>query len=163
MVAVIDALRSSLFEEMENNKSLTKPALSLLVNLKTNLSRLKIVIDKWFEDLSLYEFILHQISSSQMEDAFKEELKAIQQWFNVLSEQERTAALYSLVKSLNLDQIRFFMTVLQQMASKEMIGLGVSSNAVGPGGPTSTGGLQPVKSESPKSARKSKITILSQA
>jgi membrane peptidoglycan carboxypeptidase len=93
-----------------------------------------------------------------MEDAFKEELKAIQQWFNVLSEQERTTALYSLVKSLNLDQIRFFMTVLQQMASKEMIGLGVSSSSgsAAPGGPGSSNGPQPGKSDSPKAARKSK-------
>ena len=90
-----------------------------------------IAIDKWFEDLSLYEGTLSQITSSSTDDAFKEELKAIQQWFSVLSDHERTAALFSLLRNLNLEQIRFFMTVLQQMASKELVGLGVSSGSNG--------------------------------
>jgi len=47
---------------------------------------------------------------------FKEELSAIEQWFKVLSEAERTAALYSLLQNSTQVQIRFFITVLQQMA-----------------------------------------------
>lgn len=101
-----------------------------------------VVVDKWFEDLSLYEGTLHQIVHTQTDDAFKEELKAIQQWFNVLSENERTAALYSLLRNLNLEQIRFFMTVLQQMASKETVGLGVSTSK---------------EAASPKPSRKGKL------
>ncbi|KAH9010994.1 hypothetical protein EDB85DRAFT_2045957 [Lactarius pseudohatsudake] len=45
---------------------------------------------------------------------FKEELSAIEQWFKVLSEAERTAALYSFLKHSTQVQIRFFITVLQQ-------------------------------------------------
>ena len=52
---------------------------------------------------------------------FKEELNAIEQWFRVLSEAERTAALYSLLQSSTQVQIRFFITVLQQMARADPI------------------------------------------
>src|SRR5277367_5274338 len=48
----------------------------------------------------------------------KEELGAVEQWFRVLTEAERTAALYSLLQQATQVQIRFFLTVLQQMASK---------------------------------------------
>lgn len=48
----------------------------------------------------------------------KEELGAVQQWFRVLKESERTAALYGLLQQATQVQIRFLLTVLQQMASK---------------------------------------------
>ena len=50
---------------------------------------------------------------------FKEELTAIEQWFNVLSAAERTAALYSLLQGCTPVQIRFFITVLQQLARND--------------------------------------------
>ncbi|KAK7990954.1 SAM domain-containing protein [Apiospora arundinis] len=46
---------------------------------------------------------------------FKDELSAIEQWFRVLSEAERTAALYALLQQTTQVQIRFFIQVLQQM------------------------------------------------
>jgi hypothetical protein len=46
-------------------------------------------------------------------------LTAIEQWFNVLSAAERTAALYSLLQSCTPVQIRFFITVLQQLARND--------------------------------------------
>jgi len=45
----------------------------------------------------------------------KDELSAIEQWFRVLSEAERTAALYALLQQTTQVQIRFFIQVLQQM------------------------------------------------
>ncbi|KAH9037119.1 hypothetical protein EDB85DRAFT_657172 [Lactarius pseudohatsudake] len=51
------------------------------------------------------------VASSEVN--FKEELSAIEQWSKVLSEAERTAALYVLQYSTQV-QIRFFSTVLQQ-------------------------------------------------
>ena len=51
----------------------------------------------------------------------KEELGAVEQWFRVLTEAERTAALYSLLQQATQVQIRFFLTVLQQMASKHLL------------------------------------------
>jgi hypothetical protein len=87
-----------------------------------------LVIDKWFGDLTLYEGKLSQINDSQVDDAFKDELLAIQEWFDVLSDTEKTTALLTLVSNLNLDQTKFLLSVLQKMANKESVGLGVSSD-----------------------------------
>jgi len=73
-------------------------------------------IDRWFEDLQHYEQTLEEMAAASLDQNFKEELSAIEQWFRVLSEAERTAALYSLLQSSTQVQIRFFITVLQQMA-----------------------------------------------
>lgn len=56
------------------------------------------------------------MAAASLDANFKEELSAIEQWFRVLSEAERTAALYSLLQSSTQVQMRFFVTVLQQMA-----------------------------------------------
>lgn len=56
------------------------------------------------------------MAAASLDQSFKEELGAIEQWFKVLSEAERTAALYSLLQTSSQVQIRFFITVLQQMA-----------------------------------------------
>ncbi|KAJ3166869.1 hypothetical protein HDU88_002955 [Geranomyces variabilis] len=76
-------------------------------------------IDRWFEDLSYYEQTLEQMARAKLDDNFCEELKHIEQWFNVLSDPERTTALYSLLQNATPVQIRFFITVLQQMAQKD--------------------------------------------
>lgn len=76
-------------------------------------------IDKWFEDLQSYEATLEEMAAASLDVNFKEELSAIEQWFRVLSEAERTAALYSLLQSSTQVQIRFFITVLQQMARSD--------------------------------------------
>ncbi|KAI7934154.1 hypothetical protein MJO29_016585 [Puccinia striiformis f. sp. tritici] len=76
-------------------------------------------IDKWFEDLQSYEATLEEMATASLDVSFKEELGAIEQWFRVLSEAERTAALYSLLQSSTQVQIRFFITVLQQMARSD--------------------------------------------
>lgn len=76
-------------------------------------------IDKWFEDLQNYESTLEEMAAASLDASFKEELSAIEQWFRVLSEAERTAALYSLLQSSTQVQIRFFITVLQQMARSD--------------------------------------------
>ncbi|KAI8804293.1 hypothetical protein BJ742DRAFT_656507, partial [Cladochytrium replicatum] len=76
-------------------------------------------IDRWFEDLSYYERTLEQMAKAKLDDNFREELKAIEQWFSVLTEPERTTALYSLLRHTTQVQIRFFITVLQQLAQKD--------------------------------------------
>lgn len=73
-------------------------------------------IDQWFENLQNYEATLEEMAAASLDVNFKEELSAIEQWFRVLSEAERTAALYSLLQHSTQVQIRFFITVLQQMA-----------------------------------------------
>ncbi|KAI8910999.1 hypothetical protein EDD86DRAFT_204171 [Gorgonomyces haynaldii] len=77
------------------------------------------VIDKWFEDLSYYEKTLETMARAKLDDNFREELKAMEQWFNVLTDVERTTVLYSLLKNANQVQIRFFITVLQQMVQQD--------------------------------------------
>ncbi|PKI85174.1 hypothetical protein MVES_000886 [Malassezia vespertilionis] len=86
------------------------------------------MIDKWFEDLQNYEATLEEMAAASLDQNFKEELSAIEQWFRVLSEAERTAALYSLLQESTQVQIRFFITVLQQMARSDPVGAFLSPN-----------------------------------
>jgi hypothetical protein len=92
-------------------------------------------IDQWFENLQNYEETLEDMAAASLDVNFKEELSAIEQClyfpssavslfdhtpgFKVLSEAERTAALYSLLQQSTQVQIRFFITVLQQMARSD--------------------------------------------
>ncbi|CAK5269818.1 unnamed protein product [Mycena citricolor] len=76
-------------------------------------------LDQWFENLQNYEATLEDMAAASLDANFKEELSAIEQWFKVLSEAERTAALYSLLQHSTQVQIRFFITVLQQMARSD--------------------------------------------
>ncbi|KAI0629823.1 hypothetical protein C8Q77DRAFT_1138766 [Trametes polyzona] len=76
-------------------------------------------IDQWFETFQNYEATLEEMAAASLDVNFKEELSAIEQWFKVLSEAERTAALYSLLQHSTQVQIRFFITVLQQMARSD--------------------------------------------
>lgn len=69
------------------------------------------------------------MAAASLDANFKEELSAIEQWFRVLSEAERTAALYSLLQSSTQVQMRFFVTVLQQMARNDPVASGLMSPA----------------------------------
>ncbi|KAJ3235715.1 Flap-structured DNA-binding and RNA-binding protein [Chytriomyces hyalinus] len=104
-----------------------------------------IAINQWFSDLSYYETTLEQMALSKLDDSFRDELKAIEQWFAVLSDPERTSALYALLKHTTPVQVRFFITVLTQMAAKDPLGPvrsgGVSLGVVGVG-PSSLGGMK---------------------
>lgn len=73
-------------------------------------------LDEWERELQNYEATLEEMATASLD--MKEELGAVEQWFRVLTEAERTAALYSLLQQATQVQIRFFLTVLQQMASK---------------------------------------------
>ncbi|GAA5949060.1 hypothetical protein JCM3775_004707, partial [Rhodotorula graminis] len=86
-------------------------------------------IDRWFEDLQQYEATLEDMAAASLDANFKEELSAIEQWFRVLSEAERTAALYSLLQSATPLQMRFFITILQQMARQDPVSAALLSPA----------------------------------
>ncbi|PAV16796.1 hypothetical protein PNOK_0686000 [Pyrrhoderma noxium] len=88
-------------------------------------------IVQWFEDFQNYEATLEEMAAASLDVNFKEELSAIEQWFRVLSEAERTAALYSLLQHSTQVQIRFFITVLQQMARADPMTALLSPNAGG--------------------------------
>ncbi|KAJ2891730.1 Flap-structured DNA-binding and RNA-binding protein, partial [Coemansia aciculifera] len=65
--------------------------------------------------LSQFEDMLEDMAKVSLDPVFKDELNAIDQWFSVLLEPERTAALYSLMQHCSDLQVRFFITILQQM------------------------------------------------
>ena len=71
---------------------------------------------QWIADIDQYETTLEEMAAATLDQDFKDELSAIEQWFKVLSEAERTAALYALLQQTTQVQIRFFIQVLQQMA-----------------------------------------------
>lgn len=70
---------------------------------------------QWIADIDQYENTLEEMAAATLDQDFKDELSAIEQWFRVLSEAERTAALYALLQQTTQVQIRFFIQVLQQM------------------------------------------------
>ncbi|KAI5989114.1 hypothetical protein EDD15DRAFT_2389184 [Pisolithus albus] len=74
-------------------------------------------IDQWFENLQNYEETLEDMAAASLDVNFKEELSAIEQcgWQNA------PAALYSLLQQSTQVQIRFFITVLQQMARSDPV------------------------------------------
>lgn len=75
--------------------------------------------NKWVDDLTYYEQTLEEMATVATDNNFKDELTAIDQWFRVLSEPEQTAAVYNLLQHSSPPQIRFFITVLQNLAKKD--------------------------------------------
>ncbi|KAI5301440.1 Flap-structured DNA-binding and RNA-binding protein [Ascosphaera pollenicola] len=71
---------------------------------------------KWLADIDQYETTLEEMAAATLDRGFKGELSSIEQWFRILSEAEKTAALYSLLQQTTQVQIRFFIQVLQQMS-----------------------------------------------
>jgi hypothetical protein len=71
---------------------------------------------QWIADIDQYETTLEEMAAATLDQDFKDELNAIEQWFKVLCEAERTAALYALLQQTTQVQIRFFIQVLQEMA-----------------------------------------------
>lgn len=61
-----------------------------------------------------FETTLKEMAAATLDRDFKDELGAIEQWFRVLSEAERTAALYALFQQTTQVQIHFFILALQQ-------------------------------------------------
>ena len=71
---------------------------------------------QWIVEIDQYENTLEEMATATLDQDFKDELSAIEQWFKVLSEAERTAALYALLQQTTQVQTRFFVQVLQEMA-----------------------------------------------
>ncbi|KAJ2415206.1 Flap-structured DNA-binding and RNA-binding protein [Coemansia sp. IMI 209128] len=76
-------------------------------------------IDRLFESLTQYQDVLEDMAQASLDPVFKDELTAIDQWFSVLLEPERTAALYSLMQHCSDLQVRFFIAILQQMLKED--------------------------------------------
>jgi hypothetical protein len=87
------------------------------------------MVEKYFQTIAQYEQQLQEMSRTPIDDNFKEELRAIEHWFNVLTEAEKTAAMYSLLKKSSPVQVRFFMNVLQQMASQDPVAMNLPNES----------------------------------
>ncbi|CAO3597466.1 unnamed protein product [Absidia cylindrospora] len=79
------------------------------------------LLDKWSEDLQQYEMVLDSLVSASLDNNVKEEIKHVDQWYRYLSETERTATAYVLLQHSTPLQIRFFITVLQQLGKKDPV------------------------------------------
>ncbi|KAL2884531.1 Protein VTS1 [Ceratocystis lukuohia] len=84
---------------------------------------------QWIADIDQFETTLEEMAAATLDQDFKEELSAIEQWFRVLSEAERTAALYALLQQTTQVQIRFFIQVLQHMGKSHPMGSVLSPTA----------------------------------
>ena len=84
---------------------------------------------KWISDIDSYENTLEEMAAATCDQDFKDELTAIEQWFKVLSEAERTAALYALLQQATAIQTRFFIGVLQEMSKKHPVSGGLSPSS----------------------------------
>lgn len=61
--------------------------------------------------------MLEEVAAASLDQGFKDELHNINQWLRCRSDAERTATLYTIVQNASQIQIRFLITVLQQLAS----------------------------------------------
>lgn len=77
--------------------------------------------DQWIQVIEQYETMLEDMAAATLDQEFKDELNAIEQWFKVLSEPERTAATYALIQQTTQMQQRFFAQVLNQMSKSHPI------------------------------------------
>lgn len=77
--------------------------------------------EQWIQDIEQYEIMLEEMAAATLDQDFKDELGAIEQWFTVLSEAERTAATYALIQQTTQMQQRFFAQVLNQMSKSHPI------------------------------------------
>ncbi|KAI9498619.1 hypothetical protein BDB00DRAFT_393100 [Zychaea mexicana] len=59
------------------------------------------------------------MTSVNLDQNFKEELQHVDQWFRFLSETERTATIYTLLQHSSQVQLRFFISILQQLMKRD--------------------------------------------
>jgi hypothetical protein len=79
------------------------------------------IAQQWIADIDQYEMTLEEMAAATLDQDFKDELSAIEQWFRVLSEAERTAALYALLQQTTQVQCRFFVQILQQLGKNHPV------------------------------------------
>jgi hypothetical protein len=87
--------------------------------------------EQWIQDIEQYETMLEEMAAATLDQDFKDELSAIEQWFRVLSEAERTAATYALIQQTTQMQQRFFAQVLNQMSRSHPISGVISPSSFG--------------------------------
>ncbi|KAK2467846.1 hypothetical protein APHAL10511_000141 [Amanita phalloides] len=76
-------------------------------------------IDELSKSLEEYGSTLAEVAVATSDSKFKEELTAIESWYQVLSRSERTTSIYTLLQHSDQDQKRFFIALLQQLLQAE--------------------------------------------
>lgn len=71
---------------------------------------------QWIEDINESEIALEEMAAAMLDKDYTEELTAIELWFRVVSDAEKTASLYAFAQMITQGHRRFFLKVLEQMA-----------------------------------------------
>lgn len=79
------------------------------------------IAQQWIADVDEYDIALDELASATRDKDYVEELTAIEHWFQPLSDAERAASIYAFAQNMTQRQIRFLLTVLQQMAKSHSI------------------------------------------
>jgi hypothetical protein len=66
-----------------------------------------IIYDSYGDEIEQYENTLEGMASSSLDKDFMEEYSAIEQWFKVLDDDERTYTSYKLGRCMNREQLQF--------------------------------------------------------
>ncbi|KAI9179178.1 Flap-structured DNA-binding and RNA-binding protein [Blastocladiella emersonii ATCC 22665] len=104
-------------------------------------------LDAYYRQIERAESMLDEMRHAQLDAAFKEELRAIEEWFKVLTDVERTTALYSLLQYITPVQVRFFTTILTSMSRRADPQSFLYSPSVSErGGPDHAAGSRPTSS-----------------
>jgi hypothetical protein len=74
------------------------------------------ITQQWIEDIDESEIALEEMAAATLHKDFTEELAAIEEWFRVCSDAERTASLYAFTQQITQGRRRLFLKVLEQMA-----------------------------------------------
>ena len=74
------------------------------------------ITQQWIEDIDESEIALEEMAAATLDKDYTEELAAIEQWFRMMSDAERTASLYAFAQQITWGHRRFFLKVLEQMA-----------------------------------------------
>ena len=114
--------------------------------------------EQWIQDIEQYENMLEEMAAATLDQEFKDELSAIEQWFRVLSESERTAATYSLIQQTTQMQQRFFAQVLNQMSRSHPISGVLSPAAFGEKGKFDASILNLTRANYPQDAMSSRLS-----
>lgn len=87
--------------------------------------------EQWIAEIDQCENTLEEMAGATTDQDFKAELTAIEEWFRVLSEAERTASLYALLQQATKVQILFFIQTLEEMLRKHPMPGILSSSKIG--------------------------------
>lgn len=95
-----------------------RPASEMIYNQSQQYDAADKAAEQWIAEIDQCETTLEEMAGATTDQDFKDELTAIEQWFRVLSEAERTASLYSLLQQATKVQILFFIQTLEEMLRK---------------------------------------------